>query len=163
MSDRLSELGHGPGNRVGDGPDDGPDFESTARIQVDVEVVLVTFTTSDELDHYQRRREIPFRIVLDPDRSVYEAYGLGRGSFFQVWGWSTLRKYFSILKPTGPGRLSDLDAATEDTRQLGGDFVIAPDGRLAWGYWSTGPADRPSVDEIANAVRAATGDHRDAS
>ena len=50
---------------------------------------------------------------------------------------------------------ADLASATEDTRQLGGDFVIAPDGRLSWGYWSEGPADRPFVHEVLDAVEQA--------
>ena len=53
--------------------------------------------------------------------------------------------------------LADLASATEDTRQLGGDFVIAPDGRLSWGYWSEGPADRPFVHEVLDAVERAAG------
>ncbi len=121
------------------------------------DVVLITFTTPVELDDYQDRRDVGFPILLDPGRGAYRAYGLGRGSFREVWGMATLKRYASILGPSGPGRgLDDLGVATEDTRQLGGDFVVAPDGRLAWGYWSDGPADRPAVDEIVGAVRAAS-------
>ena len=120
------------------------------------EVVLVTFTTADELEAYQRRRELPFTILVDTDRDVYDAYGLRRGSFLDVWGWSAIRRYWEILRPAGPGSRHDLQPATEDTRQLGGDMVIAPDGRLAWGHWSTRSADRPSVDNIVSAVEQAT-------
>ena len=123
----------------------------------DVDVVLVTFTTNELVDDYQRRRKVRFPILLDPDRSTYDAYGLGRGSLARVWGWATLRRYAQILRPSGPGRRADLVATDEDTRQLGGDFVIAPDGTLAWAHRSTGPADRPSTEQIEAAVAAARG------
>lgn len=135
MSDRLGDVA-------------GPDGERAT-------VVLITFTTTDELDHYQRRRRLPFPILLDTDRQVYDAYGLGRGSFLDVWGWRAIRRYWQILRPSGPGSRRDLRSATEDTRQLGGDVVIAPDGRLAWAHWSERSTDRPSVDEIACAVAEA--------
>jgi hypothetical protein len=124
------------------------------RLQADAEVVLLTFTTAELLDEYQQRRELDVAMLIDDARSVYASYGLGRGSFGQVWGWATLRRYAQILRRSDRG-WSDLAPSTEDTRQLGGDFVIAPDGRLSWGFWSEGPADRPSVDDVADAVARA--------
>jgi hypothetical protein len=93
-------------------------------------------------------------ILIDGTRDVYAAYGLGRGSIARVWGWATLRRYAQILRNSDRG-FADLASTTEDTRQLGGDFVIAPDGRLSWGFWSEGPADRPFVHEVLDAVQQA--------
>lgn len=136
MSDRLDEI-TGPGGRR-------------------ATVALITFTTPDEVAAYQRRRDLPFPILIDERRDVYDAYGMGQGSFLDVWGWRAIRRYWQILRPSGPGRRRDLRPATEDTRQLGGDVVIAPDGRLAWAHWSVRSTDRPSVDDIVRAVDAAT-------
>ncbi|MGB3734527.1 MAG: peroxiredoxin-like family protein [Ilumatobacter sp.] len=136
MSDRLDEIA-------------GPRGERS-------HVALITFTTPDEVVAYQQRRRLPFPILVDAERDVYDAYGMGRGSFLDVWGWRALRRYFQILRPSGPGSRRDLQPATEDTRQLGGDMVIAPDGRLAWGHWSVRSTDRPSVDDIVHAVTEAT-------
>jgi hypothetical protein len=41
-----------------------------------------------------------------------------------------------------------------DTLQLGGDFVVNPEGRVACAYRSAGPDDRPSVDDLVTAVHA---------
>jgi hypothetical protein len=121
----------------------------------DVDIVLVTFADTGQLDEYQRRRGLQFPILIDADRSVYAAYGLGRAPRRTVWGLASAKRYASILRSSGLRRwLDDLGSpGGDDTRQLGGDFVIAPNGRLTWGYWGTGPADRPSPDEIVNAVR----------
>ena len=124
------------------------------RLQADAELVLVTFTTTELLDEYQQRRELSVPILIDGDREVYAAYGLGAREHrpdLGVGDPATVR-----ADPRGSDRgWSDLAPTTEDTRQLGGDFVIAPDGRLSWGFWSEGPADRPSVDEVLDAVERA--------
>jgi len=116
------------------------------------EVVLVTFTEPAQLIDYQSVNDLPFTILVDDDRGTYRAFGLGRGSVRRVWGWRALRRYVEIARSRG---LAGLGRPTEDTLQLGGDFVIGPDGVLAWGYWGEGPDDRPSVDELVSAVNAA--------
>ncbi len=136
MSDRLTDLVGSDGTRA--------------------EVALITFTTDAELDGYQQRRQLRFPVLIDADRSAYDTYGMGQGSFLGVWGWRSLRRYWQILRPSGPGSRNDLQPSTEDTRQLGGDMVIDPDGRLAWGHWSMRSTDRPSVDDIVHAVANTT-------
>ncbi len=126
MRDRLDELG-----------------ETT-------EVALVTFSDPTHLAHYQDVHDLPYTILVDRTRSSYRDFGLGRGSVRRVWGWRALHRYVQILRAGG---LAGLGRPTEDTLQLGGDFVIAPDGALAWGFWGEGPDDRPSVDDLIAAVR----------
>lgn len=113
-------------------------------------VALVTFTDPSRLTDYIESNELPFPVLVDPDRSTYRAYGLGRGSIARIWGWRAARRYLEILRSDGFGGLA---RPTEDTRQLGGDFVIGPDGRLVYGFWGEGPDDRPDVDELVAAAR----------
>jgi len=101
---------------------------------------------------YQATNELPFPVLGDPGRQVYSLYGLGRGSVARVWGLRAAKRYVSILRKDGFGRLQKSD---EDTLQLGGDFVIGPDGTLVYGFWGAGPDDRPSVDDLVTAVSAA--------
>lgn len=129
MGDRLDELG-------------------------DAEVVLVLFTRPRNLRGYRNRNGIPYTVVTSEDRSAYRAYGLGRTSpwrahGWRAYGWRTLKRYVELLRQ---GRR--FEAPTEDTLQLGGDFVVAPDGTLAYAFRSSGPRDRPTVDELVDAVRA---------
>lgn len=115
----------------------------------DTVVVMITFTTLGLLDTYLDDYELPFPVLLDPERDTYRAYGLARGSWHRVWGLRAARRYIELIRRDG---LGGLHRPTEDTLQLGGDFVIAPDGTLAWGYWGEGPDDRPSVDDLVEAV-----------
>lgn len=112
-------------------------------------VALITFTTPDRLAGYTERRRLDYPILVDADRSTYRAYGLGRASVRRVWGARSLLRYAQIVRAGGA---RDLRRPTEDTRQLGADFVVAPDGTLAFGWWSSGPDDRPEVDRLIEAV-----------
>lgn len=109
------------------------------------DVVVVTFTEPERLHEYLGRNDLPFPVVIDPDRAAYRAFGLGRASIMRAWG---VRSALASLRLIARGRWRDLRRPTEDTLQLGGDFVIGPDGTLVYGFWSQGPDDRPRIDEL---------------
>lgn len=125
MRDRLDELG------------------------TETEVVLVTFTRPEKLDGYLVTNDLPFTVLIDRDRASYVAFGLERASLRRVWGARAARRYLQLF---AQGKWRDLRRPTEDTRQLGGDFVVGPDGTLVYGFWGEGPDDRPSVDELIAAI-----------
>ena len=112
-------------------------------------VVLITFTRPRNLSGFRRRLALAYPVLADETRAVYHAYGLRRGSWWHVWGLKSVRAYGRLLRH---GRR--LERPSSDTLQLGGDFVVDLDGRLAYAYRSRGPDDRPSVDELLDAVRA---------
>lgn len=115
-------------------------------------MTLITFTEPDRLSAYQANHDLPFTVLRDQDRSAYHAFGLGRGSVRRVWGRRAASRYLELFRTDG---LRGLARPTEDTLQLGGDFVVDPDGNLAWGFWGQGPDDRPTIDELVAAVEAA--------
>ena len=113
-------------------------------------VVLVTFSAPEMAAHYQADHNLPFAVLRDPDRAAYRAFGLGRGPVRRVYGWRALQRYVQIFRRDG---LGGWRRPVEDTLQLGGDFVVSPDGTLIWGHWGEGPDDRPDVDELITAVK----------
>ena len=121
---------------------------------IHADVALVTFAAPARAAEYRTEHLTSVPVLVDHDRTAYRAYGLGRGRLGTVWGPESLRRYVEIVRRDGIGRLR---RPTEDTRQLGGDFVIAPDGTLAWGHWGTGPADRPDPSVIARAIATCNG------
>ena len=124
MSDRLAELGGAA-------------------------VVLITFTHPRNLPGFRRRLALAYPVLADETRAVYRAYGLQRGSWWRVWGLKSVRAYGRLFRQG-----QHLERPTGDTLQLGGDFVVDQDGRLAYAYRSRGPDDRPSVDDLLDAVRS---------
>ena len=110
---------------------------------------LVTFTSPENLESYQ----LPagFTVLLDEDLYAYSAFGLDKGSIARVYGLSTMRGYAKLFARRGFG---DVQRPTDDTLQLGGNFVIDAAGVLRYGRWATGPNDRPSVDALIHAANA---------
>ena len=114
------------------------------------DVVVITFTRPRNLAGFRSRFVAPLTVLADEDRHVYRAYSLGRGPWWRVYGWATIRRYIQLVRAG-----SRMQRLHEDTLQLGGDFVVGPDGRLVYVFRSTGPSDRPTVDELITAVREA--------
>ncbi len=113
------------------------------------DVVLVTFTKPENLEQYATGHDLGFPMLIDPDRAAYRAFGLGRGSLARMYGWKAARRYLQIIRDEGFGGLA---RPTEDTLQLGGDFVVGPDGTLEYGFWGEGPDDRPTIDDLVDAI-----------
>jgi hypothetical protein len=89
----------------------------------------------------------PWPFLADTDRVLYARLGMRRASLRNVYSPRTLRRYAGAFV-----RGQRVRRPVEDTRQLGGDAVLA-DGRAVWVYLPRGPDDRPSMDTIEAALR----------
>lgn len=113
-----------------------------------VSIAVITFAQPDELAPHRHRLELPFPLLADPERRTYRQFGLERGSFGEIWNRGTLRLYLELMK-----RGRRLRRPRHDPQQLGGNFVVGPDGRLRAAFRPRSPDDRPSVDELLAAIR----------
>jgi len=94
------------------------------------DLLAVTFETPAYTREYAHREATPFPFALDPARDLYHAYGLSRGSLRQIVNPATLARGLQATL-RHPGAIGpQLRAAGHDGLQLGGDFVIGPDGLL---------------------------------
>lgn len=116
----------------------------------DAEVVVIAFAAPHHVAAYQREQLAPLTVLVDTSRTAYRAYGLRRGSVRTVWGPKIWWAYAKLIRH---GRR--FHRPTDDTFQLGGDFVVGRDGRLVYEFRSADPDDRPTVDELLRAVRDA--------
>lgn len=125
----------------------------------DAAVALITFTRQRNLRAYRRRLRLPYPVLADETRECYRAYGLGRGRWWRIWGFSTIKAYARLLRGRRrrAARAREKGRRTrpvkEDLRQLGGDFVVDREGRLTYEYRPKGPADRPPVGDLVAAAR----------
>ncbi len=113
------------------------------------EVAVVFFDSTDRLGAYRAHLELPARIRLlaDPDRRTYEAFGIGRGAWWRVWGPGTVLAYARLA---AAGRR--IERHRGDPLQLGGDVVISPDGRVSYLYRPPDPDSRPPVEDLLRAL-----------
>jgi hypothetical protein len=98
-----------------------------------------------------RGLDLPWPVLVDLDRVAYRAWGLPRAAFRTIWlDPSAWGRYARLL--LGGERLQRLG---RDSLQLGGDFVVGPDGVVAWARPQRAD-DRPPVGVLlAELERAA--------
>ena len=112
--------------------------------RVDATVLFVAFDEPELLRRSLLADLDPaFPVLVDRDRAAYRAWGLARSSVAGVWLDPRVWCRYAMLLARGE-RLRPLGT---DTLQLGGDFVVGPDGRIAWARPQRRD-DRPSVAEI---------------
>jgi peroxiredoxin len=88
-----------------------------------------------------------FEVLLDPDGTGYEAYGLGRGSLWQIAGPQVLPGMArAILSGVLPG------LPQGDVYRLGGVFIIGPCGRVRYVHRARHAADNPSASRLLAAL-----------
>jgi hypothetical protein len=115
----------------------------------DAAVAVVTFEPPHRAAAYQHDLLAPLTVLVDPERTTYQAYGLTRGSRRQVWGPKVWLEYARLLT-----RGRRLRRIRDDTRQLGGDVVVDRAGRVAFVHRSHDPTDRPDIRTVVATVRS---------
>src|SRR5512137_213817 len=99
--------------------------------------------TPAESQAFRRLLDVRFPLVCDPDRRLYELYGLRRGSLGQVASAGVLlRSVRALLQGHLPGMPQG------DVLQLAGAFVVDRSGEVRFRHVSCDAADHPKVDDL---------------
>jgi AhpC/TSA antioxidant enzyme len=114
------------------------------------EVAAASMSRPEALARYFAQHPMPFPVLADPDRAAYAAFGLGRTSWARLLRPAIVWKYSRmVLRGARVRRVPE----GEDALQLGGDFLIRGDRTLRWAHRGADPTDRPTVDELLQAIR----------
>lgn len=113
-----------------------------------VRVIVVSFARPERLAFYQEQRRWPFVVLADPDRRAYQAFGLKRLSWLQVFSPATIKLYWSLLRKGRKVR----NYGQDDYYQGGGDFLLDRDGKVLFSHPSRDPSDRPSANRLLEAI-----------
>jgi alkyl hydroperoxide reductase subunit AhpC len=106
-------------------------------------VAVVTFETPARARRYAEGTALPWPLLLDETRRVYQEYNMSRAGFWDVWGMETWWAYAKeMLRLRMPKR------AHADALQRGGDVIVDPEGVVRFLHVGRGPADRPSAEMI---------------
>ncbi|MCP4445242.1 MAG: redoxin domain-containing protein [Myxococcales bacterium] len=111
-------------------------------------VLVVSFEAGPMAKTYVEDTKLGWPVVIDEGRSLYRAYGMLRGTWWNVWGPRTWLVCARLLLRGRRVRPSEADPY-----QLGGDVLIDPDGIVRLHHVGSGPAHRPRVSEILRRVR----------
>jgi len=119
--------------------------------QIGAQALLVTFAEPSLLEKKMMHDlNNPFPLLLDPEKKTYRRWGMGRTTpFGAVLSPELNIRYFRLLMK-GERFLG----LAPDMLQLGGDFVVGPDGRISFSHVMTNNGDRPSVSLLVEKLRA---------
>jgi peroxiredoxin len=116
------------------------------------EVIAVSFTKPERLAAVLRIKPLSFPALSDPGVESYHAFGLGRTTWLDILRPGVLLRFGKMMlhgwMPKQPNK-------GEDVLQLGGDFILDRQRRIAYVYRSLEPTDRPSGPALLEAVRRA--------
>ncbi len=94
--------------------------------------------------------DVPYPLLVDPERLAYRAWGLERGSLLRIWGDPLVWLRYARELAHGV----HLRRPGWDTLQLGGDFVVDRAGTVVYSRPQRGD-DRPPVGELGRALEHA--------
>uniref|UniRef100_A0AAY5KNJ6 Selenoprotein L n=1 Tax=Esox lucius TaxID=8010 RepID=A0AAY5KNJ6_ESOLU len=115
-----------------------------------VRVLVVSFGCREGGQLWLEQTGCKYNMLLDPERNVYKAFGLG-SSYTKVMSFRSLLKYAEYIVlgqefPDIPPRF------LEDLYQLGGDFVLDEEGKVIFSHPCRNPLDRPKVEHIVATI-----------
>lgn len=113
---------------------------------------MVTPSRPDDLREVLSGNPQPLTFVGDPTREVYRAFGLSRGKARMFLSPRIIGTYLAKI---WAGWRVRKPCKGEDLLQLGGDFVLDSSLRLVFLHRSSDPTDRPSVQQLLEAVTKA--------
>jgi peroxiredoxin len=113
-------------------------------------LAVVTQGTAAATAEFGRVHAPELRLLADPQRAAYAAYGLERGNVFQL-GLSP-QVWRGLARSRQQGRSPKLPPPGQDVRQMSGTFVIGTDGRVRLPYYYAHIADHPPLDLLLRGV-----------
>ncbi len=123
--------------------DKATDFEKTG-----ARVVLVGMGPPKESKEFLKKFSLPFEMVCDPERKLYEAYGLKR---MGVLGFLSPSLALKSLSAVAKGNLVGMPEG--DVKQLAGVFIIDITGHVRFRHLSADPSDFASAENILAAIK----------
>lgn len=93
--------------------------------------------------------DVPFPLLLDRSKRCYARWGMGRTNVFGAMLSPSLNWRYLRLLLRGERFLG----VAPDMLQLGGDFVVDPEGRIAFAHTMRNAGDRAHVSELIQALR----------
>lgn len=117
--------------------------------QAGARVVLVAMGSPAESNAFAREHAVPFEMVCDPERKVYQAFDLEQMAPLGFLSPSVaLKGVMAMAKGHGIG------VPVGDVRQLPGVFIIDSKGTIVFSHFAADPADHPAPEEILAALAA---------
>jgi peroxiredoxin len=120
-------------------------------VDAGLSLAVVTQGTLDQTKGFCNERAPGILCLSDPERKVYTAYGLERGTLRQTFLSAQVWRSNRRLKKTR-GWNTELPPPGQDSMLMSGTFVIGPDGLIRLPYYYDNIADHPPLDLIVKGI-----------
>ena len=114
-------------------------------------LAVVTQGTLDQTKAFCAERAPGILCLSDPERKVYAAFGLDRGTLRQTFLSAQVWRSNRRLKQTR-GWNTELPPPGQDSMLMSGTFVIGPDGLVRLPYYYENIADHPPLDLLVKGI-----------
>ena len=114
-----------------------------------VRVVLVGMGPPKESREFLDRFKVPFPMICDPERRLYDIYGLKK---MGVLGFFSPSLALKSLSAVVQGNMAGIPEG--DVKQLAGIFIIDNSGLVRFRHLSADPADFPPVEDVLGALES---------
>lgn len=115
-------------------------------------IAVITQGTPQMTGEFAKTFAPGLRVLADPERKVYQAYGLERGNVFQTA--LNRRVWQAVARAKQKGYQLELPPAGQDAMQMSGIFIINPEGRIVLPYYYDDIADHPPLTLLLDGVLA---------
>jgi putative ABC transport system ATP-binding protein len=115
-----------------------------------VRLAAVTQGAPAQAREFGERRAPGIVYLSDPQREAYGAYGLGRGTAWQVMLSPDVIRGTALAREQG--HTAELPPPGQDVMQMSGTFIIGTDGRIRLPYYYENIADHAPIDLLLNGV-----------
>lgn len=132
--------------------DDRERFEASG-----ANVVLIGLGRPDQAGWFREQWELPFEIVVSPDRTAHKAFGLRRGTYNQITGPAV---WMPWIKNQLSGKPQKAWGGMGDVAQLPGTFVVDTSGIVRYAHRGRRSNDFPENGEVLAAVDEVLGKER---
>ncbi len=118
--------------------------------QAGLNIAVITQGTPEATTIFAQKFAPGLHCFSDPERKVYEAYGLERGNLFQTFLNPKIWK--AVSQAGKKGFQVEVPPKGQDAMQMSGTFIISKSGRIVLPYYYDHIADHPPLELLLKGV-----------
>lgn len=122
-----------------------------------LDIAVITQGVPEETEFFAEKYAPGLKVLCDPERAAYRAYGLERGNIFQTF--LNLKVWRAVSSSHRKGYAVEEPPEGQDAMQMSGTFIINPQGRILLPFYYDHIADHPPLDLLLEGVLSTPWQH----
>jgi peroxiredoxin len=133
--------------------------EGKSRIQAaGLGIAIIMQGTPEESAIFAAEFAPGLKVLADPERLAYSAYGLERGNLFQTF--LNPRVWSAVSRSRKKGYKVEPPPEGQDALQMSGTFIISTEGKIELPYYYDDISDHPPLDLLLSGVLTSRWDQK---